>query len=112
MLTPSGHGGPARPAEPVRFRKALRLPDLILFGVICVTPIAPIPWFGILQKLSAGQAVTTIVLAMLAMLPTAFSYGRMATRYPQAGSAYTYVSRALHPNLGFLAGWATALDYF
>jgi len=86
--------------------------DLILFGVICVTPTAPIPWFGILQKLSHGQAATTIAFAMLAMLPTAFSYGRMAARYPVAGSAYTYVSRGLHPNLGFLAGWATLLDYF
>jgi len=86
--------------------------DLILFGVICVTPIAPIMPFGILQKLSAGQAATTIVFAMLAMLPTAFSYGRMAARFPVAGSAYTYVARGLHPNLGFLAGWAMVLDYF
>jgi putrescine importer len=96
----------------VQFRKALRVQDLILFGLICVTPIAPIMPFGILQKLSHGQAVTTIAFAMLAMLPTAFSYGRMAARYPAAGSAYTYVARGLHPQLGFLAGWATALDYF
>jgi putrescine importer len=86
--------------------------DLILFGMICVTPIAPIMPFGILQNLSHGQAVTTIAFAMLAMLPTAFSYGHMAARYPAAGSAYTYVARGLHPHLGFLAGWATALDYF
>src|SRR5262249_15659250 len=97
---------------PVQFRKALRIQDLILFGVICVTPTAPIPWFGILQKLSQGQAATTIAFAMLAMLPTAFSYGRMAARYPATGSAYTYVARGLHPHLGFLAGWATLLDYF
>jgi amino acid transporter len=49
---------------------------------------------------------------MLVMLPTAFSYGRMAARYPVAGSAYTYVARGLHSQLGFLAGWATSLDYF
>src|SRR5207244_3552943 len=53
-----------------------------------------------------------IVFAMVAMLPTAFSYGRMAARYPVAGSAYTYVAHGLHPHLGFLAGWATLLDYF
>jgi len=77
-----------------------------------VTPIAPIIPFEILQKLSHGQAMTTIAFAMLAMLPTAFSCGRMAARYPGAGSAYTYVARGLHPPFGFLAGWATALDYF
>jgi hypothetical protein len=42
-------------------------------------PIAPVPLFGIVQKLSLGQAVTTILLAMVAMTLTAFSYGRMAT---------------------------------
>jgi putrescine importer len=95
----------------VHFRKALRVQDLILFGVICITPTAPIPWFGILQKHSHGQAASTIAFAMLAMLPTAFSYGYMASRYPSAGSAYTYVARGLNPHLGFLAGWATTLDY-
>jgi putrescine importer len=48
---------------------------------------------------------------MFAMLPTAFSYGRMAAQYPVAGSVYTYVARGLHPQLGFLAGWAASLDY-
>ena len=113
MLTPGYNDGSTNiPGERPEFRKALRIWHLILFGVICVTPTAPIPWFGILQKLSHGQAATTIALAMIAMLPTAFSYGHMAARYPSAGSAYTYVSRGLNPHVGFLAGWATVLDYF
>jgi amino acid transporter len=48
---------------------------------------------------------------MFAMIITAFSYGRMAATYPSAGSAYTYVGRALNPHLGFLVGWAMLLDY-
>jgi amino acid transporter len=63
------------------------------------------------QKLSNGHTVTTILIAMLAMMITAFSYGRMATVYPSAGSAYTYVGRTLNPHLGFLIGWAMLLDY-
>jgi amino acid transporter len=74
-------------------------------------PIAPVPLFGIVQKLSLGHAVTTILIAMVAMMLTAFSYGRMAAIYPSAGSAYTYVGRGLNPHLGFLAGWAMILDY-
>ncbi len=35
----------------------------------------------------------------------------MAAIYPSAGSAYTYVGRALNPDLGILAGWAMLLDY-
>jgi amino acid transporter len=74
-------------------------------------PIPAVPLFGIAQKLSNGHTVTTLLVAMLAMLMTAFSYGRMAALYPLAGSAYTYVGRGLHPHLGFLAGWAMFLDY-
>ena len=74
-------------------------------------PIAPVPLFGVVQKLSDGHAVTTILLAMVAMMLTAFSYGRMAAVYPSAGSAYTYVGYGLNPHLGFLAGWAMFLDY-
>lgn len=35
----------------------------------------------------------------------------MASLYPVAGSAYTYVGRGLNAHLGFLAGWAMFLDY-
>jgi putrescine importer len=94
-----------------RLRRALSLWDLILFGIICVTPIAPLPPFGIAEKLSGGHATLSIFVAMLAMLVTAIAYGRMAGLYPNAGSAYTYVSRGLNEHIGFLAGWATFLDY-
>jgi amino acid transporter len=45
------------------------------------------------------------------MLFTAISYGRMARAYPTAGSAYTYVTRELHPSLGYLTGWSITMDY-
>jgi putrescine importer len=92
-------------------RRVLGLYDLILYGIILIMPIAPVPLYGIAQKLSDGHAVTTILLAMVAMMLTAFSYGRMAAKFPAAGSAYTYVGRGLNPHLGFLAGWAMILDY-
>ncbi len=94
-----------------RLRRVLSLWDLILYGIVLIMPIAPIPLFGIVQKLSLGHAVSTILIAMIAMMLTAFSYGRMAAQYPSAGSAYTYVGRGLNPLLGFLAGWAMFLDY-
>ena len=92
-------------------RRVLGLKDLILYGIILIMPIAPVPLYGVAQKLSQGHAVTTILLAMVAMTLTAFSYGRMAAKFPAAGSAYTYVGRGLNPHLGFLAGWAMIMDY-
>ena len=94
-----------------RLRRVLTLWDLIIYGIIAVTPCAPVTVFGLAESRSRGHAVDTILIAMVAMLLTAFSYGRMAALYPSAGSAYTYVGRGINPHLGFLAGWAMLLDY-
>jgi amino acid transporter len=99
------------PAAPPRLRRVLTLKDLIFYGIVLVQPIAPVGIFGLALKISRGHAVTTILVAMVAMMLTAFSYGRMAVLYPSAGSAYTYVGRGLSPYLGFLAGWVMFLDY-
>ncbi len=101
---------PLTGTEP-RLRRVLTLWDLIFYGLILIQPTAPIPLFGVAQKLSNGHTVTTILIAMLAMMITAFSYGRMASVYPSAGSAYTYVGRTISPHIGFLIGWAMLLDY-
>lgn len=84
---------------------------LVLYGIVAVTPSAPITVFGIAQRDSGGHALDTILFAMVAMVLTATSYGRMAAIYPSAGSAYAYVGRGLNAHLGFLAGWAMLLDY-
>lgn len=92
-------------------KRVLTLWDLVFYGIVLIQPIAPVPLYGVAQKLSDGHFLTTILIAMFAMLITAVSYGRMAALYPAAGSAYTYVGKGLNPHLGFLAGWAMFLDY-
>jgi amino acid transporter len=86
--------------------------DLILYGLVILTPTAPFPVYGIVQQTSHGHAALAYLVAMIAMLFTAASYGKMATAFPSAGSTYTYTQRALSAHLGFLAGWAMILDYF
>jgi len=98
-------------SSPPRLRRVLTLWDLIFYGIVLIQPIAPVPLYGVAQKLSDGHFVTIILIALFAMLITAVSYGRMAALYPTAGSAYTYVGKGLNPHLGFLAGWAMILDY-
>jgi amino acid transporter len=94
-----------------RLRRVLTLWDLVFYGMVLIMPIAPVPLFGVVQERSHGYLVDTILIALLAMMITAFSYGRMAAVYPSAGSAYTYVGRGLNLHLGFLVGWAMILDY-
>jgi putrescine importer len=94
-----------------RLRRALTLRELILYGVVVICPIGPMGFFGILSRRGGGHAATTILLAMLAMLLTAISYGRMARVYPSAGSAFAYVGREVHPFLGYVTGWGMVMDY-
>ncbi len=99
------------PAETPHLRRALRLKDLIFYGIVLITPIAPVGIFGVACTLSHGHVASTLLVAMVAMMLTALSYGRMAALYPAAGSAYTYVGKGLSAHLGFLAGWTMILDY-
>src|SRR3954466_2621221 len=94
-----------------RLKRVLTLWDLIFYGIVLIQPIAPVPLYGVVQKLTNGHFVAAILIVLFAMLITAVSYGRMGALYPTAGSAYTYVGRGLNPHLGFLAGWAMILDY-
>lgn len=92
-------------------KRVLGLSSLVLYGIILIQPTAPMPLFGAAAGLAKGHVVTTILIGMVAMLFTAISYGRMANAYPSAGSAYSYVSREIHPALGYFVGWGMIFDY-
>ena len=94
-----------------RLRRTLTLWDLILYGVIVIQPVAPMSVFGVLSDRGRGHVVTTILIAMIAMLFTAISYGKMARAYPSAGSAFTYVGQEINPALGYVTGWSMVMDY-
>jgi hypothetical protein len=59
-------------------KRVLSAWDLILYGVVAVTPSAPATVFGLAETKSHGFAVVTILASMVAMVLTAVSYGRMA----------------------------------
>jgi putrescine importer len=94
-----------------RLRRSLTLWDLILYGVIVIQPVAPMSVFGVLSNRGHGHVVTAILIAMVAMLFTGISYGRMARAYPSAGSAFTYVAQEINPAVGFVTGWSMVMDY-
>ncbi len=92
-------------------KRALGLWDLVFYGIVLITITAPLPIFGIISNEAKGHVVLTILIAMVAMLFTAVSYGRMASVFPLAGSAFSYVGRSINPTLGFLTGWGMVMDY-
>jgi len=107
MSSPSTNATTSAP----RLRRTLTLSDLILYGIIVIQPVAPMSVFGVLSDRGRGHVVTTLLIAMVAMLFTAFSYGRMARAYPSAGSAFAYVGQEINPALGYVTGWSMVMDY-
>lgn len=91
--------------------RTLRLPSLVLFGLAYLTPLIVLGIFGVIATETGGASASAYLIALIAMLFTANSYGRMARAYPVAGSAYTYVRRTIDGRVGFLVGWAIMLDY-
>lgn len=92
-------------------RRVLSLRDLIIYGIAFMTPIAPAYIFGMATEATGGMLASAYLVALVAMLFTASSYGHMASAFPVAGSTYSYTQKGLHPYLGFIAGWSMFLDY-
>ena len=99
------------PSGSVRLNRTLGLWNLIIIGMVIIQPTAPMGIYGVISNKAQGHVVTTILIAMVAMLLTAISYGRMARVYPSAGSAYTYVGQEIHSSLGYIVGWGMVMDY-
>ncbi|MGA2559158.1 MAG: APC family permease [Terracidiphilus sp.] len=91
--------------------RTLGLWNLIIIGMVIIQPTAPMGIYGVISNRGHGHAVTAILLAMVGMMFTAISYGRMARVYPSAGSAYTYVGQEMHSSLGYVVGWGMVMDY-
>lgn len=102
---------PSSPSSNPTLKRSLGLGSLVLYGIIIIQPTAPMPLFGVAYDKAGGHVITLILIGMVAMLFTALSYGRMANAYPNAGSAYAYVSREFHPAPGYLTGWSMMFDY-
>jgi putrescine importer len=98
-------------AGPVQLNRTLGLWNLVIIGLVIIQPTAPMGIYGVISNTAQGHVVTTILVAMVAMLFTAVSYGRMACVYPSAGSAYTYVGQEIHSAAGYIVGWGMVMDY-
>jgi amino acid transporter len=96
---------------PQELRRSLRLIDLILYGIVFMSPIAAFAVFGFVRDASHGAIVLAYAIGCVAMMLTGLSYAAMARAVPVAGSVYHYARRSMGEALGFIAGWSILLDY-
>jgi amino acid transporter len=98
-------------SEQPKLRRALGPLGLTVFGVTYMTVITVFTTYGIVNQVTDGHLPAAYVVAVIAMLFTAASYGAMVRKYPVAGSAYTYTQQSFGGGIGFVTGWVMLLDY-
>jgi len=91
---------------------ALSLSDAIVLGLASSAPAQTMAVALPALVAAVGYAgLLPIVCAFVPMLGIALAYQRLNRWEQSAGATYTWVSRALHPYLGFVAGWMILLYY-
>lgn len=108
--TPSTKTAPST-EQPTTMLPVLGLPSVLAYGLSAIGLFAVFTVYGTGARLSEDHLPAAYVVALGAMLLTAHSYARMASRFPRSGSAYMYSRKSFGPTVGFFTGWLMLLDY-
>jgi len=88
-------------------RDALGLPEVIVIGIAGTAPAYSMAATTATLAAAVGVlAPASLLICGLAMFGVAFAFLHLTRIDPNAGAAYVWVTRILHPVLGFFAGWA------
>jgi amino acid transporter len=91
-------------------RNAIGLPEVLFQSITHMAPaVATALSIGAATGFAGRLTPLAVVLAMVAVLFTAYSIGQLAKHLPSAGGMYTYVGRGLGSFFGWLMAWAFAL---
>jgi amino acid transporter len=93
--------------ESVRPERRLSLVDCtsILVGIIIGSGIYESAGLVAGQLTSAGQLAAVWIAGAVFALLGSLCYAELATRFPEEGGDYVYLSQAFGPRLGFLFAW-------
>ncbi|MGW8794288.1 APC family permease [Streptomyces althioticus] len=91
--------------QPTALKRALTTPLLYFFILGDVLGAGVYVLVGQVAADAGGAVWVPLVVALLLALLTAASYAELATKYPRAGGASHYATRAFGPFAGFVAGF-------
>jgi amino acid transporter len=80
----------------VELRKTLTLVPVVMMGLAYMQPMTLFDTFGIVSGLTDGHVPTAYAFALIAILFTALSYGKLVRRYPSAGLTGSRAQRPVH----------------
>ncbi len=92
-------------------RRSLGPAQVVAAGISCIVGAGIYLSLGDLVAPLGPFVVLAFILAGLACGLTALSYARFAARFPEAGSAFSYVLQAYGPRAGWMTGWTLVLEY-
>lgn len=98
-------------AKGASLKRNLGLWAIVGLGLGYMTPTVVFDTFGMVARDTNNVVPLAYLVALIVMIFTAISYGKMAGAIPSAGSAYTYVRESINPSVGFLVGWTSLIDY-
>lgn len=93
------------------FKRTLTVPDMVVYGLICMVPIAPMAIYGDVFQTSNGMPALAYIIGFIAVLFSVLSFGMMIAKFPSSGSIYTYASHSINKAAGFITGWLMLLQY-
>jgi amino acid transporter len=91
-------------------RNAIGLTEVLFQSITHMAPaVATALSIGAATSFAGGNTPLAVVLALVAVLFTAYSMGELARHLPSAGGMYTYLARGLGSFAGWLMAWAFLL---
>lgn len=91
---------------------AIGLPGVLFQSVTTMAPAGAVAFsLGAAIPFTGGALPLAVAIALLACVLVALNIGSMAKHLPSAGGYFTYVSRGLGPQAGWLAGWLFGFTY-
>jgi amino acid transporter len=91
-------------------RNAIGLTEVLFQSITHMAPAVAVALsIGFATSLSAGLTPLAVLLALIAVLFTAYSIGELARHLPSAGGMYTYVGKGIGSYAGWLVAWAFLL---
>jgi len=89
-------------AQQPTLTRTLGLRSLVLLGLAYMTPIIVLGIFGVVAGATAGASASAYLVALVAMIFTASSYGRLATH---SQSRVRLIPTCAKPSTRALASW-------
>lgn len=91
-------------------RGAIGLPGVLMQSITTVAPaIGMLFTIQFIASYAGVAAPLGYLLSFFLVLALAYSVSELAKHLPNAGGFFTYISRTVHPRIGWLTGWLMVL---